>query len=52
MCQAYEGEANCMRARDLREIREAWEKHQSGEKPLTEQELKELAVRKLMASEY
>ena len=51
MCQAYEGESNYMRSQELREIREAWEKHQSGEKPLTEDELKDLAIRKLMLSE-
>jgi len=40
-----------MRGVELREIREAYEKHKSGEKPLTDEQLRELAVRKLMLSE-
>lgn len=51
MCQAYEGERSYMVSREQREIREAWEKHQSGEKPLTEEQIKELAIRKLMLDE-
>ena len=48
MCQAYEGEHNYVVASELREIQIAWELHKSGEKPLSEEELKDLAVRKLM----
>lgn len=33
---------------ERREIMAAWREHESGEKPLTEDEIKTLAVRKLM----
>ena len=51
MCQAYEGERSYSVAKELREIREIWEKHKSGEKPLTDEQIRELAVRKLMLEE-
>lgn len=51
MCQAYEGEHNYVVAAELREIQIAWEKHKSGEKLLSDEELKDLAVRKLMLLE-
>lgn len=51
MCQAYEGERNYVVAVELREIQTIWEKHKSGEKPLSDEELKELAIRKLMLLE-
>lgn len=51
MCQAYEGESRYVRSSELRQIREAWEKHKSGEAPLTDEQLKELAIRKLMLEE-
>lgn len=48
MCQAFEGEKRLMIARDQDEIRRAWEAHESGERLLSADELKELVVRKLM----
>lgn len=48
MCQAYEGERQYVVSGELREIQEKWKKHESGEAPLTEDEIRELAVRKLM----
>jgi hypothetical protein len=51
MCQAYEGERQYMVTQELREIRETWNKHISGEKPLTDEQVKELAIRKLMLEE-
>lgn len=51
MCQAYEGEHNYVVVTELREIQIAWEKHKSGEKLLSDEELKDLAIRKLMLLE-
>lgn len=51
MCQAYEGERRYMVVTELQDILEAWEKHKSGEHPLTADELRELAIRKLMLEE-
>ena len=48
MCQAYEGEKNYLIASDLRQIRKIWEAHESGEHPLTAEEIYKLAVQKLM----
>lgn len=48
MCQQFEAEKNYLIARDLREIRATWNKHESGEHPLTYEEIKTLAIRKLM----
>ena len=51
MCQAFEGESRGLKRQELREIHIAWEKHESGEKPLSDQELHKLAIRKLMLEE-
>lgn len=51
MCQAYEGERNYCINQELREIKETWEAHKSGEKVLTDKELNALAVRKFMLME-
>jgi dissimilatory sulfite reductase (desulfoviridin) alpha/beta subunit len=51
MCQQHEGESRYLRSHELREIRDAWEKHKSGEKPLTNEQILELAVRKIMLEE-
>lgn len=51
MCQAYEGERKWVVSQELKEIHDAWEKHKNGEKVLNEEEIKELAVRKLMLLE-
>lgn len=48
MCQAYEGERQFVVNSELREIQEAREAHKSGGKPLTDEEINDLAVRKLM----
>lgn len=40
-----------MRSQELREIRDKWERHKSGESVLTEQQIKDLAVRKIMLEE-
>lgn len=48
MCQQFEGEKRSGLATDLRSIREAWAKHESGECPLTPEQIKELCVRKMM----
>lgn len=36
---------------ELSEIQEVWRKHESGEKPLTDEQIKELVVRKFMLLE-
>lgn len=51
MCQAYEGERGYLVSKELREIKETYEAHVSGEKSLTEDEIRELAIRKLMLLE-
>lgn len=51
MCQQYEGESRYVRSQELREIREAWEAHKSGERPLTDDQIRDLAVRKIMLEE-
>ncbi len=51
MCQQFEGESRYVRSQELREIREAWEAHKSGEKPLSDEQVRELAVRKIMLEE-
>lgn len=51
MCQHYESERSFVVNAELREIRERWEKHKSGEAPLTDAEAMDLAVRKLMLEE-
>ena len=48
MCQAYEGEARYVAGGEKREIMDKWNKHESGEAPLTDDEIKELAIRKMM----
>jgi len=51
MCQKYEGERSYMVGAELREIKEKWRKHESGEAPLTDEEITQLAVRKLILRE-
>ena len=51
MCQEYEGERNFVVRQEIAEIREKWSKHQSGELPLTDLEIRELCVRKIMLDE-
>ncbi len=51
MCQVYEAEKEYVVRGELAEIRRKWEKHQSGEEPLTDDEIQELAVRKFMLEE-
>lgn len=51
MCQAYEGERNFLIREERAEIQEKWAKHESGEAPLSEDEIKDLCVRKLMLDE-
>lgn len=48
MCQAYEGEANLVRWMELAEIKSRYQDHVSGENPLTDDELEDLAIQKLM----
>lgn len=48
MCQAYEGERRAIVGGELAEIREQWRRHQSGEHPLTDKQVTELVVRKMM----
>lgn len=48
MCQQGEGERRYFVGQELREIRETYRKHCSGEAPLSEDQLKELCIRKLM----
>lgn len=48
MCQQSEGEKNYLMARDMREVRAIWAAHESGERPLSPEEIHRLAVRKLM----
>lgn len=48
MCQQFEGEKRSVIATDLRSIREAWAAHESGERPLTPEQVHELCVRKMM----
>lgn len=51
MCQAYEGEKNYVIASEKAKIREEYEKHKSGEKPISEERLKELSIEILMLNE-
>jgi hypothetical protein len=51
MCQAYDGEARSVAMAERREIRDLWQRHKSGEVPLSDEELLELAVRKLMLND-
>ena len=51
MCQAYEGEREWLVQRELREIRQRYAAHMSGEKKLTDDELLKLAIEKLMLEE-
>jgi len=51
MCQAYEGERNFLVHQEIEEIRDTWAKHQSGEIVLTNEQIKELCVRKMMLDE-
>lgn len=51
MCQGYEGEKRSMARGELAEIREAWRRHQSGEAPLSDDEIRRLAIRKMMLEE-
>lgn len=48
MCQQGENEKNYLMASDMRDIRRIWAAHESGEHPLTDEEIHRLAVRKLM----
>jgi hypothetical protein len=48
MCQAYEGEARSIARGERHEISEAWRKHQSGERRLTDAELRDLVIQRLM----
>lgn len=48
MCQQYDGERQYMVRSELREIRRKWERHESGEAPLTDEEIKDLVVQKMM----
>lgn len=52
MCQAYEGEKQYVIASELSEIRRKWEAHKSGEHQLTEEEIKELVIQKMMLEEH
>lgn len=51
MCQAFHGEQQGLIQSELFEIRRKWEKHKSGEAPLTYDELLNLAVKKMMLEE-
>lgn len=51
MCQQHEAEMNYLVSQELRQIRAAWEKHKSGEAPLTDEQIKELVIRKIMLDE-
>ena len=51
MCQAYEGERQFVIACERREIEEKWRRHKSGEQILSADELKDLAIQKIMLSE-
>lgn len=51
MCQAYEGERRAVVSAELREIREKWARHESGEAPLSDEEIQRLAVEELMLME-
>lgn len=48
MCQQFEGEKSYLMASDMREIRKIWAAHESGEHPLSDSEIHQLAIRKLM----
>ena len=48
MCQQFEHESQFVARGEMREIRERYEKHTSGEAPLTDAEVQDLAVRMLM----
>ena len=52
MCQAFEAEQEGLIASDIRKIKEKWRKHQSGEAPLTDEEIKKLSIELLMLSGY
>lgn len=51
MCQAYEGERRSVVRSELAEIKEAWRRHQSGEAPLSDTDLRKLVLRKMMLEE-
>ncbi len=51
MCQAFEAERNLMVWLDNADIRRKWERHKSGEEPLSDDELKRLAIQKMMNDE-
>ena len=48
MCQQSEAEHNYLVSRELREIKDRYAQHVSGAKPLTDDELKALAIKKLV----
>lgn len=48
MCQQFEGEKAYLQARDMAEVRRIWAAHESGEHPLTDAEIHQLCVRKLV----
>lgn len=48
MCQQFENEKNYLMARDMAEIKRIWAAHESGERPLSDEEIRQLAIRKLM----
>lgn len=51
MCQHYEGESRYVARSEMSDIRERYARHESGEAPLTDAEIKDLAVRMLMLRE-
>lgn len=51
MCQQGPNEIKSYRRQELRDIQETWRKHTEGIEILSSEEIKELAVQKLMAME-
>ena len=49
MCQAVEGEQRSLMATERWERRKVWEKHESGEVPLSDEQITELVVEEIMA---
>ena len=48
MCQAFESEKRSLIAVEQTKLRRKWEAHESGERPLSQDEINELVVRKIM----
>lgn len=52
MCQQFDGESRYVTRSEMADIRERYVRHESGQAPLTDSEIKDLAIRMLMLREH